>query len=175
MNLTKEEYLTLRTLGKDKTVVITKPDKENGVVIMDKTSYTDKVLSILSDSSKFQCLSFSGDELLPILTKQECKLARILRKLRSLNAIDKETYNKLLPSGSRPGIMFGLPKIHKADIPMRPILSAIGTFNYELARFLVSVLSPLIKKVSIRSVIPLSLLKKYPPVVVRTLLWLALM
>ena len=41
--------------------------------------------------------------------------------------------------------MYGLPKIHKADIPMRPILSAIGTINYELARFLVSVLSPFTK------------------------------
>ena len=43
------------------------------------------------------------------------------------------------------GILYGLYKVHKAitDIcpPFRPILSAIGTFSYKLAKFLVPKLS----------------------------------
>ena len=46
-------------------------------------------------------------------------------------------------SGANPGIMYGLPKIHKPNLPIRPILSAIGTFNYKLAKFLVPILRPL--------------------------------
>ena len=54
-----------------------------------------------------------------------------------------EQFKKLAPTGSRPGILYGVPKIHKTDIPLRPILSVIGTHSYNLAKFLVSLLRPL--------------------------------
>ncbi len=41
------------------------------------------------------------------------------------------------------GILYGLPKIHKEGYPMRPILSAINTFNYNLAKFFVPILADL--------------------------------
>ncbi|XP_066944595.1 uncharacterized protein [Macrobrachium rosenbergii] len=47
------------------------------------------------------------------------------------------------PSGSSYGIMYGLPKIHKDNIPLRPILSSINTPNYKLAKYLVPLLEPL--------------------------------
>nr|XP_027210660.1 uncharacterized protein LOC113804030 [Penaeus vannamei] len=46
-------------------------------------------------------------------------------------------------SGSTPGIMYGLPKVHKDGIPVRPILYVIGTNSYQLAKFLVPILTPL--------------------------------
>ena len=53
----------------------------------------------------------------------------------------------LSPSGSRPGIMYDLPKVHKKCIngspPFHPIFSAIDTSAYNLAQFLVTLLSPL--------------------------------
>ena len=49
--------------------------------------------------------------------------------------------------GSRPGILYGSPKVHKPVInncpKFRPILSTIGTPTYKLAQFLVPILSPL--------------------------------
>ena len=112
---------------------------------MDRDEYAQKVLSILSDASQFEKLDCSLDGLFPVCIKQEEKLARILRKLRSQGAITRETYGELLTSGSRPGILYGLPKTHKTNIPMRPILSTIGTFNYKLAKFLVPLLAPFTK------------------------------
>ena len=54
----------------------------------------------------------------------------------------KYYYNKLLPTGnSSPAPRFyGLPKIHKANCPMRPIVSACGTATYQLAKFLTKIL-----------------------------------
>ena len=75
------------------------------------------------------------------LLKLEDKLNRVLRTIKS--SIDDTTYHKLLASGSRPGFLYGLPKIHKLGNPLRPIISAIGCFNYHLAKFLVPVLAPL--------------------------------
>ena len=38
---------------------------------------------------------------------------------------------------------YGLPKAHKETCPAWPIMSAIGTYNYDLAKFSVPVLQPL--------------------------------
>ena len=62
------------------------------------------------------------------------------------NYITQNDYDKLTPSGSQPGILYGLAKIHKAVIcncpPCRPILNAINTPTYKIAKFLVSLLEP---------------------------------
>ena len=38
--------------------------------------------------------------------------------------------------------MYGLVKIHKNGYPLRPIVSSVGTFNYNLSKFLISFLNP---------------------------------
>ncbi|CAF0863808.1 unnamed protein product [Brachionus calyciflorus] len=40
--------------------------------------------------------------------------------------------------------MYGLPKIHKEGCPIRPIISAVGTYNYKLAKYLDEILKPLL-------------------------------
>ena len=57
--------------------------------------------------------------------------------------IDDPLYQQLYPSGSRPWVLYGLPKVHKEGVPMRPILSSIGTCGYNIAEFLVPFLQPL--------------------------------
>ena len=51
-------------------------------------------------------------------------------------------YNKLLPTGnfSPAPRFYGLPKIHKANCPMLPIVSACGMATYQLAKFLTKIL-----------------------------------
>ena len=71
---------------------------------------------------------------------REVKIRDTLLKQR---AISESVYNNLFPQGSKPGILYGLPKVHKVNCPARPIMSAIGTFNHKLAKFLVPILKPL--------------------------------
>ncbi|KAI8506571.1 hypothetical protein Bbelb_159980 [Branchiostoma belcheri] len=48
------------------------------------------------------------------------------------------------PTGQQPPAAFyGLPKIHKTSIPLRPIISSIGSVTYELSRFLANIIGPL--------------------------------
>ena len=51
-------------------------------------------------------------------------------------------YSHLLPTGntSPPARFYGLPKIHKANCPLRPIVSACGTSTYNLAKYLTKIL-----------------------------------
>ena len=41
---------------------------------------------------------------------------------------------------------YGLPKIHKTGIPLRPIVSSIGSVTYGVAKVLAKVLKPLVGK-----------------------------
>jgi hypothetical protein len=54
--------------------------------------------------------------------------------------------HKLTPYHSKPPHLYGLPKIHKPDIPLRPIVSSIGSPCYALAGYLHKILSPLAGK-----------------------------
>ena len=81
--------------------------------------------------------------------KREGSLQHFLRKLKLKNFFNENEYDKLYPSGSAPARIYGTPKIHKFSpsdsFPkLRPIVSSICTFNYNLARFLCDLLSPLV-------------------------------
>lgn len=52
-------------------------------------------------------------------------------------------YDLVYPTGTKVGRLYGLPKIHKKEVPLRPILSANSMHNFALARELVQVLSHL--------------------------------
>ena len=51
--LSKEKRDALHALKTDKTYIVSKPDKGNGVVILNRSEYVDKMNSILSDARKF--------------------------------------------------------------------------------------------------------------------------
>ena len=64
---------------------------------------------------------------------------------------NKETYEEIYPTGSLPSRLYGNPKMHKVKHPgeippVRPIVSSIGAYNYNLAKFLGQKLSPYICK-----------------------------
>ena len=68
-----------------------------------------------------------------------CKLKGLEKNGEIRNAL----YNKLRPTGSQPPRIYGLPKIHKPDIPLRPIVSCIGSPTYQLSKHITSLISPL--------------------------------
>ena len=79
-----------------------------------------------------------NDDWFKVIIKHEDQINRFLSSLLQNKAIDKAiVYDHLRIPSSRPGILYGLPKIHKKGVPLRPILSSIGTCGYGLAKFLV--------------------------------------
>ena len=78
---------------------------------------------------------------------QEKLVDNNLKKLVASNSISEENRRSLKPVGTRPCIMYGLCKVHKDIIyncpPCRPILLAINTPTYKLAKFLVPILKSL--------------------------------
>ena len=59
------------------------------------------------------------------------------------NILPKPIADTVCPTGSRLAHLYGLPKTHKENLAMRPILSAKQTYNYALAKWLDAKLKPL--------------------------------
>ena len=57
-NLSREEFEALLKLVSSNDIIIQKGDKGNTVVILDKTTYIEKMESLLSDQSKFTKVNF---------------------------------------------------------------------------------------------------------------------
>ena len=140
-NLPKNVNVALKALAKNKQLVISKPDKGNGVVLLNKEDYITKMGVVLGDNTKFKALS--NVDLYKSTLGFETKIRLILRKMLNHNIINPKSYDKAYPRGSRPCLLYGLPKVHKAGAPLRPIMSASGSAVHGLAQLLVPILAPL--------------------------------
>ena len=98
---------------------------------MDKTEYITKCEALLQDNSVYQ---HPSKQTSPTIDKE---LIKILQDYKNNNFISETGYTQLRPHGSNsPAARFyGLPKIHKNNMPMCPIVSACGTTTYNTAKF----------------------------------------
>ena len=85
-------------------------DKGSTVVILDKCSYTSSIKEILNDNSKFPKLDIPAGKEINHLINLQKRITSELKLLKSKEIIDKSSYKSV---GSRPGILYGLGKIHK--------------------------------------------------------------
>ena len=137
-NITEEEHNALNQLLSLDDIIIQKADKGNVIVVLDRSTYIDKMENILSDVSKFTPITFeeeNGD--LKYILEKEKEIKDFLQALVGKGVITAEEKKKMDPTGSVPGTLYGNCKVHKevpiGEIPpMRPILSAVDTPSYKL-------------------------------------------
>ena len=95
---------------------------------------------ILSDTTKFTKLGHvsSYDN----TSKIEKKFQTYLRNAAKDNLIDASIIKIIKPIGSERPRLYGLPKIHKDDVPLRPVLSTVKSSQRPVANFLKTILAP---------------------------------
>ena len=98
--------------------------------------------AILGNETKFLK---TGEPNFTTIFKVEDRINRFLKQLKDNNTISESSYHSLYSTGGSYGTLYGLPKIHKEGLPMRPILTSYETPNYRLAKYLVPLLEPLTK------------------------------
>ena len=74
------------------------------------------------------------------------KLTEKLLSLKRSGHLSETVYNKIKPRHKQQPRIYGQPKIHKPEIPLRPIVSCVNTFAYDLSAHLADILSPLTGK-----------------------------
>ena len=138
-NISKMEREAIKTLKEDNTCVVLTADKGVAMVVMDKSSYIEKCMALLQDTNVYQpCRDLTGQ----IHRQVQATLHKLKGKHRKDHQWVQLQYKQLLPTGdsSPPARFYGLPKIHKANCPMHPIVSACGTSTYNLVKYLTKIL-----------------------------------
>ena len=138
-NISQDEENALKSLKNDSSIVICKPDKGQGVVILDKHKYVTGMNKILEDKSVFKLVEKDNN------LSNLAKFQRFLYRLKKNNSLDDEVYQFIRPTAAATPSLYGLPKIHKQNTPLRPILSTIGSYSYQSSVWLNKILDPLRK------------------------------
>ena len=134
-NITKEELKALNELKKDQERIILATDKGVALVVMNKTDYINKSEELLNTSTYKRIPKDPTN-------RQKARLINILKKIKSEGGLSGDSYKKMYPTGAVSPKYYGLPKIHKAGTPLRPIISSIGTATYNIAKELAKILNP---------------------------------
>ena len=89
----KEHFQAIKSLRCNGKILITKPDKGSGVVILNKNDYIKKMGCILDDKTKF--LNMGGVDLRDNTAKNEQKLQKRLLDLVHQNILARDVYDRI--------------------------------------------------------------------------------
>ena len=126
-----------KQLKTDKDYMVLTTDKGVALVVIGKIDYIKKAKELLQDINTYRTIQ--GDP----TSKLNNKLISILRKINAETGMQENTYRKMCPTGASPPKFYGLPEIHKKNIPLRPIVSSIGSVSYGVANELAKIINPL--------------------------------
>ena len=108
-------------------------------VIMNKSEYINKANTLIKDTETYQPLDTD-----PSKTTINC-INQKLKQLKDKDKLNETTYHRIRPNDATTAKFYGLPKIHKENIPLRPIVSLPGSPTYKLSKHLAMTLHPLVK------------------------------
>jgi hypothetical protein len=136
----KELIGTLKQLKKDPSLVICRADKGNVTVVMDRIDYNTKIGNLLRDQDAYEPLA--QDPTKETVLRLECSIKGLVGQKRISDKMGKF----LRPTNPEAPTFFGMPKIHKEGVPLRPVVDYRKAPTYNLARFLKGVLQPVADK-----------------------------
>ena len=123
---------------KDEEILVLPADKGKATVVMNKADYDHKMQQMLCDEDTYQPLKKDPT------TSLENKMNARLLQLKKCGRLPPDVYSRLRSSAGRVPMFYGLPKVHKPDVPLRPIVSFMSSPTYELSKFLARLLAPLV-------------------------------
>ncbi|CAA9993533.1 unnamed protein product, partial [Nesidiocoris tenuis] len=118
-------------------LILVRSDKGNSSVLMMKSDYDEKMDAMLDDE-----VVYRPQRANPTAGLQK-KCNEMVDHLVTLGCVDKwkcdqyKTHNAVAPK------IYGLPKCHKPNVPLRPIVSGIGSPGVQLSRLVKQLLVPL--------------------------------
>ena len=135
--ISKEEAKAIQELKGDKEKIILTTDKGVSMVVLDKEDYIKKLEDLLKQNTYRELVADPTN-------KYKNKLINLLRTIKSEGGMNNNTYKRLYPTGAVSPKYYGLPKIHKAGVPLRPIISSRRSATYETAKELAKIIKPLV-------------------------------
>ena len=137
-NTLPEERKSVKQLASDESIVVLPAEKGRATVVLEWKDYDTNMKVLLNDRNTYKPLVKDPTGTL------EGKINSILLDLRQKGRLSDETYHHLCSSAGSVSRLSGLPKIHKPDTPLRPIVSFLSSPTYKLSKFLASLVKPVV-------------------------------
>ncbi|CAB4028918.1 Hypothetical predicted protein, partial [Paramuricea clavata] len=146
-NLSKIEWLALKTLTEDNSIIIKPADKGSCVVVWDRDDYLAEGYSQLSENNVYTKMERFSEETVMSLTEESNNM---FHKLYNQGCISKDEFKYFsydFKNSCALGRLYLLPKIHKRlrNVPGRPVISNCGTPTERASEFLDHHLKPIMK------------------------------
>jgi len=130
----KLEKATKNFFREHTELLVTQSDKGGVTVMMPKNTYIDMSLGLLQDSECYQELKVDPTNTI------EQKANRIVTELKNNGYISQTLASKLMTYDGICPKFYGLPKIHKDPLALRPIVSSIESPVKRLSEFIRDIL-----------------------------------
>eukprot|EP00061_Rhincodon_typus_P006333 g26874.t1 len=109
-------------------------------VILNKRDYLSKAHALRADENTYQQVQTDPT---PQLGN---KILYTLKRHKQTGQINETDFLRMKPKGTNTHQLYGLPKVHKPEVPLRSILSLPGTPPHRLAKVLHRRLKHLVNK-----------------------------
>lgn len=139
-NIQKKINKTKQFIKDNPQITVLKPDKSNKTVIMNTDDYETKIGLLLNDPDTYKKLKYD-----PTKSYQN-KNNSYIKKLASNKLISDDVSKYLTIHNAVAPKIYGLPKLHKPNIPLRPIVSCIQSPFYKLSKYISNILSKITGK-----------------------------
>lgn len=126
---------TKRFLKRHPEIYIVPADKGNVTVAMLKINYIDKMNEMMTDRNTYTVLRNDPTN------KVQNKNNNIVKDLFRNNLINETEKKYMTTYTANSPKIYGLPKIHKQNVPLRPICSSLKVPCYELSKYMVKILN----------------------------------
>ena len=111
----------------ENNVIVCRADKGNTLVMIDRNVYKQKVEDTLQTCGATIDPEFNFKSHVDEVRKLINGIKVVVKKVPAIKSI--------LEPNPIPPRLYGMPKLHKPGVPMRPVVSFIGAPSYKLAKF----------------------------------------
>ena len=116
-----------------------KCDKGGGICLLDTRDYIKKIHEHLDDTTTYKVMTYDP------MPHIEYDVRTLIQYMHTFHYIDDVTKNFLMPhTPSQTPLSYGLPKVHKKDIPFRPIVSGCDSPTDNLSKYIKHFIQPLV-------------------------------
>ena len=128
-NLTKQERKAIKSLSQNHDIIIKPADKGGAIVIQDRQKYIEECLRQLNNKEHYKRLHYNPT------TEYNNKILKTLKQAITDEQIMEEEALYLFKDNPRISNFYTIPKIHKANNPVRPIVNSIGSITEKLSEY----------------------------------------
>nr|VZI29896.1 unnamed protein product [Spirometra erinaceieuropaei] len=146
-NMSPAEIEAMKRLKMDKDIIVLLAGKRRATVVINSVDYNEKAQALLDDQQSYMSASASQAK---SMTGQ---LTGLLSRLRRKNVISLDEWRQTKPTDTALARFYGLPKIHKPNVLLRPIVALKDSPTYNLAKWIFRKLN-FLKEGSVTSLIP---------------------